>query len=121
MIVYAMVGWTVLFFCSSRRRHTRCALVTGVQTCALPISVNVYSIASTESERSDRESSNRAPNIFRFAPSRHRRESVGDTFVVVSGGDCRHGRTDYARSDFENADALGTKTGREQLGGHADR
>src|SRR3546814_8027359 len=27
-----------LFFCfSSRRRHTRCALVTGVQTCALPI------------------------------------------------------------------------------------
>src|SRR3546814_13951519 len=27
----------VVFF-SSRRRHTRCALVTGVQTCALPIS-----------------------------------------------------------------------------------
>src|SRR3546814_1583780 len=27
------------FYCfiSSRRRHTRCALVTGVQTCALPI------------------------------------------------------------------------------------
>src|SRR3546814_4346839 len=27
------------FFFSSRRRHTRCALVTGVQTCALPISL----------------------------------------------------------------------------------
>src|SRR3546814_2560689 len=27
----------VFFFCSSRRRHTRCALVIGVQTCALPI------------------------------------------------------------------------------------
>src|SRR3546814_6538764 len=26
-----------IFFLSSRRRHTRCALVTGVQTCALPI------------------------------------------------------------------------------------
>src|SRR3546814_950280 len=26
------------FVFSSRRRHTRCALVTGVQTCALPIS-----------------------------------------------------------------------------------
>src|SRR3546814_10605234 len=26
-------------FFSSRRRHTRCALVTGVQTCALPIYV----------------------------------------------------------------------------------
>src|SRR3546814_1545749 len=27
-----------IFFVASRRRHTRCALVTGVQTCALPIS-----------------------------------------------------------------------------------
>src|SRR3546814_17664010 len=26
-----------ILFLSSRRRHTRCALVTGVQTCALPI------------------------------------------------------------------------------------
>src|SRR3546814_1238971 len=35
-------SWCVLcfwFFFSSRRRHTRCALVTGVQTCALPISL----------------------------------------------------------------------------------
>src|SRR3546814_18131406 len=31
-----IVGYWVFFF-SSRRRHTRCALVTGVQTCALPI------------------------------------------------------------------------------------
>src|SRR3546814_3405138 len=31
----------VLFFFSSRRRHTRCALVTGVQTCALPICPSV--------------------------------------------------------------------------------
>src|SRR3546814_5320165 len=28
----------MLFFFSSRRRHTRCALVSGVQTCALPVS-----------------------------------------------------------------------------------
>src|SRR3546814_2354981 len=28
---------TIIFFFSSRRRHTICALVTGVQTCALPI------------------------------------------------------------------------------------
>src|SRR3546814_5608553 len=32
-----MLSFTVFFFFSSRRRHTRCALVTGVQTCALPI------------------------------------------------------------------------------------
>src|SRR3546814_6711641 len=30
--------FVVIFFFSSRRRHTSCALVTGVQTCALPIS-----------------------------------------------------------------------------------
>src|SRR3546814_5085832 len=30
-------GYTYKSFFSSRRRHTRCALVTGVQTCALPI------------------------------------------------------------------------------------
>src|SRR3546814_7921018 len=33
-----MGSWSCIFFFSSRRRHTRCALVTGVQTCALPIS-----------------------------------------------------------------------------------
>src|SRR3546814_2196256 len=32
-----MLIFLVNFFFSSRRRHTRCALVTGVQTCALPI------------------------------------------------------------------------------------
>src|SRR3546814_946396 len=32
----------IFFFFSSRRRHTRCALVTGVQTCALPISPAVF-------------------------------------------------------------------------------
>src|SRR3546814_8744487 len=34
----------VFFFFSSRRRHTRCALVTGVQTCALPISAERSSL-----------------------------------------------------------------------------
>src|SRR3546814_13474490 len=32
-----LVSLCSCFFFSSRRRHTRCALVTGVQTCALPI------------------------------------------------------------------------------------
>src|SRR3546814_8788823 len=34
---YVRVKSLFLFFFSSRRRHTMCALVTGVQTCALPI------------------------------------------------------------------------------------
>src|SRR3546814_5209331 len=36
-----MVFVLLVFFFSSRRRHTRCALVTGVQTCALPISSRI--------------------------------------------------------------------------------
>src|SRR3546814_2580705 len=39
MFVYVVLesSFRLCFFFSSRRRHTRCALVTGVQTCALPI------------------------------------------------------------------------------------
>src|SRR3546814_6351945 len=38
MVVHILIsGAVVFFFFTSRRRHTRCALVTGVQTCALPI------------------------------------------------------------------------------------
>src|SRR3546814_14651888 len=37
-----------VFFFSSRRRHTKCALVTGVQTCALPPRINVGSPRSNE-------------------------------------------------------------------------
>src|SRR3546814_3355825 len=51
----------IVFFFSSRRRHTRCALVTGVQTCALPISslrkstqfITVHCSATPEGKRFD--------------------------------------------------------------------
>src|SRR3546814_3016253 len=49
-----MVCVFLLFFFSSIRRHTRCALVTGVQTCALPIctegSADRYRIDLTKGE-----------------------------------------------------------------------
>src|SRR3546814_111289 len=35
--MFQIIEFCIIFFFSSRRRHTRCALVTGVQTCALPI------------------------------------------------------------------------------------
>src|SRR3546814_5007934 len=38
-VLAVVVGF---FFFSSRRRHTMCALVTGVQTCALPILYSTY-------------------------------------------------------------------------------
>src|SRR3546814_18954849 len=42
----------LFFFFSSRRRHTRCALVTGVQTCALPISrIGAFMARSTRWDR----------------------------------------------------------------------
>src|SRR3546814_18337271 len=54
----------VSFFFSSRRRHTRCALVTGVQTCALPISPLDLSHAEREAvglaaEMSDQDATER--------------------------------------------------------------
>src|SRR3546814_5524141 len=45
MVFYADVSF---FFFSSRRRHTRCALVTGVQTCALPILIVLDELAVVE-------------------------------------------------------------------------
>src|SRR3546814_15459944 len=50
------------FFFSSRRRHTRCALVTGVQTCALPI-------CATRAARADAAIAARRPGAYR-APDR---------------------------------------------------
>src|SRR3546814_5080594 len=48
-----------LFCFSSRRRHTRCALVTGVQTCALPICDLVLSLSELN------EAVNRYGNVLR--------------------------------------------------------
>src|SRR3546814_3649134 len=39
-----VVSLCVCVFFSSRRRHTMCALVTGVQTCALPICETYYKL-----------------------------------------------------------------------------
>src|SRR3546814_4730118 len=36
-VCFVLGCWWLFFFFSTRRRHTSCALVTGVQTCALPI------------------------------------------------------------------------------------
>src|SRR3546814_4617606 len=44
----SLIGCVFLF--SSRRRHTRCALVTGVQTCALPISVCAKSLRCLQTD-----------------------------------------------------------------------
>src|SRR3546814_15886483 len=45
------LSFYLFFFFSSRRRHTRCALVTGVQTCALPISDNLGVFVKANKQR----------------------------------------------------------------------
>src|SRR3546814_2854030 len=47
------IGRLYCFFFSSRRRHTRCALVTGVQTCALPICSGEDGDAAAKDEDED--------------------------------------------------------------------
>src|SRR3546814_16181957 len=89
-----------LFFFSSRRRHTRCALVTGVQTCALPISDLHTFVAKLVGEFHDKNA------VFRCQPDQHDnpdltieidgipRESKADD----SASNCqRHGRHDDGR------------------------
>src|SRR3546814_18353435 len=53
------------FFFSSRRRHTRCALVTGVQTCALPISprIGLPVLSELEMPRTPGEFASAASNV----------------------------------------------------------
>src|SRR3546814_9902968 len=51
MTAYIVLHVSYFFFFSSRRRHTRCALVTGVQTCALPISRSATELSLLLRER----------------------------------------------------------------------
>src|SRR3546814_6477864 len=46
VLYYGLVIYYLIFCFSSRRRHTRGALVTGVQTCALPIFVCRFALCS---------------------------------------------------------------------------
>src|SRR3546814_1118933 len=71
MLRVLLVLFFFFVFFSSRRRHTICALVTGVQTCALPISSMLvllflyfgWMALSQASEASD-GGHNKAPAIF---------------------------------------------------------
>src|SRR3546814_16766074 len=77
----------VLFF-SSRRRHTRCALVTGVQTCALPIYPGDFS--SLKAGRALN-----APGIAPIAHLCNGGDQVGNSEGACDGGGneligCRH-------------------------------
>src|SRR3546814_1105178 len=74
----------VRFFFSSRRRHTRCALVTGVQTCALPICEDAKGRCQRrEGEDRDRDSEAETTDNPKPSGSRRRHLEVGIGFQVA--------------------------------------
>src|SRR3546814_13020907 len=73
----------VCFFFSSRRRHTRCALVTGVQTCALPI-LNVDSLPYMRELARRRSSGYSASNTAPSCAGSPSRASASNLVLSVS-------------------------------------
>src|SRR3546814_17983258 len=83
--------YLILFFFSSRRRHTRCALVTGVQTCALPICRRLRTRRAVDARRLP-AAEERAGHRRRHGPARRHRAAAhprqhghGDRKSVVEG------------------------------------
>src|SRR3546814_4180936 len=76
------------FFFSSRRRHTRCALVTGVQTCALPIFPEIGTEAArlTGAVLEARSEGRKAPPLGGFAPAGPRPAAAPDRFAILPPG-----------------------------------
>src|SRR3546814_1576391 len=71
LVMYSLCCTSFAFFFSSRRRHTRCALVTGVQTCALPISfLPVSEIAQVGRQLADTLASTRRLRLVHDEPVR---------------------------------------------------
>src|SRR3546814_6954960 len=82
------------FFFSSRRRHTRCALVTGVQTCALPISDMEERAAAIRNEHArERIWLLEHPPLYTAGTSANDAELLEKRFPVYEAG--RGGRYTY--------------------------
>src|SRR3546814_11558843 len=86
-----------LFFFASRIRHTRCALVTGVQTCALPILAGGQSPSDDLLARGQRwAAAMRADDPTRLGPG-ERVAQVGTQLLFGSEGAHRRARTSEER------------------------
>src|SRR3546814_6146075 len=112
----------VFFFFSSRRRHTRCALVTGVQTCALPISRRADRHSSCARSR---RSAGRAPACprERWSASATVGRSARPARSAAASGDGSAIRTSFAslRRGFGGRIATPPDFGQRQIGRHAAR
>src|SRR3546814_1214237 len=112
----------LIFFLSSRRRHTRCALVTGVQTCALPICrcAAGAGLDDADGNRGSAPAPTRRATDGRQAMKRSARWLAGLSLALFSGlasahassssylqlqvtADALHGRWDYALRGLDSA------------------
>src|SRR3546814_4419053 len=73
------------FFFSSRRRHTRCALVTGVQTCALPIYFTHGNAASAVKETRALYRDNLRLTADGVSPTTNGRPTIEDSPSTAAG------------------------------------
>src|SRR3546814_3419368 len=71
----------LLFFFSIRIRHTRCALVTGVQTCALPICMTPH-ISGTSLSAQARYAAGTREILECYFEGR----PIRDEYLIVDGG-----------------------------------
>src|SRR3546814_968780 len=74
-----------LFFFSSRRRHTRGALVAGVQTCALPIYRREAAEVQLAREAQERLAADRARQEAQERQQVRERERVAEKFNTIAG------------------------------------
>src|SRR3546814_5399495 len=84
-----------VFFFSSRRRHTRCALVTGVQTCALPIFSSRFASVSDDRSTANLVLDQHKVPATGYGAKLELRPPVGDSTEIRMGLDYREavGRT----------------------------
>src|SRR3546814_6350967 len=111
ILLTVLVGsklWLTPFFLSGRRRHTTCSLVTGFQTCALPIWFGWRSGCSAarrpcwpgSAAHDDPRPSNSRPHHVQFDPV-----SAGNWFHQFSGnshGNRWHGRSEEHTSELQS-------------------
>src|SRR3546814_8629642 len=94
----------IVFFFSSRRRHTRCALVTGVQTCALPILRNFIEQYNADYGANDLDKyfTSFAPDLTQWWPSGRvdlqTYETVWRKNIANGGGNAKVAVTEIGRA-----------------------
>src|SRR3546814_4210034 len=96
------------FFLSSRRRHTRCALVTGVQTCALPICNGVKAAIKGADGKVVNQEFSHAIVAIGIAPNT---ENIGLEALGVKSTKGHIDTDPYGRTNVDGIWAIGDVTG----------